>query len=125
MKKLITEFKAFALKGNVMDMAVGVVIGGAFTSIVNSVVVDVLTPIISLITPGMDFSAWHIGPVMIGNFINAVVSFLILAACVFAIVKAMNLVVRRREQQPAPAPAPSREEILLEEIRDLLAKSQK
>ena len=125
MKKLITEFKAFALKGNVMDMAVGVVIGGAFTSIVNSVVVDVLTPIISLITPGMDFSAWHIGPVMIGNFINAVVSFLILAACVFAIVKAMNLVVRRREQQPAPAPAPSREEMLLEEIRDLLAKSQK
>ena len=124
MKKLVNEFKTFALKGNVMDMAVGVVIGGAFTSIVNSVVADVLTPIIGLITPGMDFSAWHIGPIMIGNFINSVISFVILAACVFAIVKAMNLLVRRRDQQPKPTPAPSREEVLLTEIRDLLAKKQ-
>ncbi len=118
MKKLLEEFKTFALKGNVLDMAVGVVVGGAFTSIVNSVVADVLTPIISLVTPGMDFSAWHIGPIMIGNFINAVVSFLILAACVFAIA-----LMRKKEEAPAPAPepAPSKEEVLLAEIRDLLA----
>ena len=115
MKKLLEEFKTFALKGNVLDMAVGVVVGGAFTSIVNSLVADVLTPIISLVTPGMDFSAWHIGPIMVGNFINAVVSFVILAACVFAIVKAMN------EDAPAPPPAPSKEEVLLAEIRDILA----
>ena len=123
MKKLLEEFKTFALKGNVLDMAVGVVVGGAFTSIVNSVVADVLTPIISLVTPGMDFSAWHIGPIMIGNFINAVVSFLILAACVFAIVKGMNALMRKKEEAPAPTPepAPSKEEVLLTEIRDLLA----
>ena len=123
MKKLLEEFKTFALKGNVLDMAVGVVVGGAFTSIVNSVVADVLTPIISLVTPGMDFSAWHIGPIMIGNFINAVVSFLILAACVFAIVKGMNALTRKKEEAPAPAPepAPRTEEVLLTEIRDLLA----
>ena len=123
MKKLLEEFKTFALKGNVLDMAVGVVVGGAFTSIVNSVVADVLTPIISLVTPGMDFSAWRIGPIMIGNFINAVVSFLILAACVFAIVKGMNALMRKKEEAPAPAPepAPSKEEVLLTEIRDLLA----
>ena len=106
MKKLLEEFKTFALKGNVLDMAVGVVVGGAFTSIVNSLVADVLTPIISLVTPGMDFSAWHIGPIMVGNFINAVVSFVILAACVFAIVKAMNALMRKKEDAPAPPPAP-------------------
>ena len=101
MKKLLEEFKTFALKGNVLDMAVGVVVGGAFTSIVNSLVADVLTPIISLVTPGMDFSAWHIGPIMVGNFINAVVSFVILAACVFAIVKAMNALMRKKEDARA------------------------
>ena len=105
MKKLLEEFKTFALKGNVLDMAVGVVVGGAFASIVNSVVADVLTPIISLVTPGMDFSAWHIGPIMIGNFINAVVSVLILAACVFAIVKGMNALTRKKEEAPARAGA--------------------
>lgn len=99
----------------------GVVVGGAFTSIVNSLVADVLTPIISLVTPGMDFSAWHIGPIMVGNFINAVVSFVILAACVFAIVKAMNALMRKKEDAPAPPPAPSKEEVLLAEIRDILA----
>ena len=124
MKKLLEEFKTFALKGNVLDMAVGVVVGGAFTSIVNSVVADVLTPIISLVTPGMDFSAWHIGPIMIGNFINAVVSFLILAACVFAIVKGMNALMRKKEEAPAAPPAPSAEEVLLTEIRDLLREQR-
>ncbi len=123
MKKLLEEFKTFALKGNVLDMAVGVVVGGAFTSIVNSVVADVLTPIISLVTPGMDFSAWHIGPIKIGNFINAVVSFLILAACVFAIVKGMNALMRKKEEAPAPAPEPAtrKEDVLLAAIRDLRA----
>lgn len=85
MKKLLEEFKTFALKGNVLDMAVGVVVGGAFTSIVNSLVADVLTPIISLVTPGMDFSAWahwaHHGW-QLHQRRGVVWSFL--AACVFA-----------------------------------------
>ncbi len=127
MKKLLEEFKAFALKGNVLDMAVGVVVGGAFTALVNSVVADVLTPLIGLVTPSMDFSEWHLGPIMIGNFINAIISFLILALCVFAIVKAMNAMMHKKEEAPAPAPdpEPSKEELLLTEIRDLLKAQQK
>lgn len=127
MKKLLEEFKAFALKGNVLDMAVGVVVGGAFTALVNSVVADVLTPLIGLVTPNMDFSEWHLGPIMIGNFINAIISFLILALCVFVIVKAMNAMMHKKEEAPAPAPEPepSKEELLLTEIRDLLKAQQK
>ena len=120
MKKLLEEFKTFALKGNVLDMAVGVVVGGAFTSIVNSLVADVLTPIISLVTPGMDFSAWHIGPIMVGNFINAVLNFLIMSFAVFCMVKAVNRLHRKKEAAPPPPPKPTREEQLLTEIRDLL-----
>ena len=83
MKKFIEEFKAFAVKGNVLDMAVGVIIGGAFTSIVNSLVADVFTPILGMITGGIDFSNLSFGildaQIMIGNFLNAVISFILTA----------------------------------------------
>ena len=124
MKKFIEEFKAFAVKGNVLDMAVGVIIGGAFTSIVNSLVADVFTPILGMITGGIDFSNLSFGildaQIMIGNFLNAVISFLLTAFCVFLIVKAINKITKKKEEEPAPAPEPSAEEVLLTEIRDLL-----
>lgn len=119
MKKFIEEFKAFAIKGNVLDMAIGVIIGGAFTSIVNSLVADVFTPIISMITGGIDFSSWQLGHIMIGNFLNAVISFILVAFCVFLFVKAVNKFTKKKEVA-APAPAPAPEVVLLEEIRDLL-----
>ena len=124
MKKFIEEFKAFAVKGNVLDMAVGVIIGGAFTSIVNSLVADVFTPVLGMITGGIDFSGLSFGildaQIMIGNFLNAVISFLLTAFCVFLIIKAVNKITKKKEEEPAPAPAPSAEEVLLTEIRDLL-----
>lgn len=124
MKKFFEEFKAFALKGNVMDMAIGVIIGGAFTSIVNSLVNDIFTPLIGVLTGGWDFSNMMItvgsANVMVGNFINAVISFLIVAVCLFSLVKAMNKLIKKKEAEPAPAPAPSEEVVLLSEIRDLL-----
>ncbi len=119
MKKFIEEFKAFAIKGNVLDMAVGVIIGGAFTSIVNSLVADVFTPIISMLTGGIDFSGLKLGQIMIGNFLNAVISFTIVAFCVFLLVKGINKVARKKEEA-APVSAPAPEVVLLEEIRDLL-----
>ena len=124
MKRFFEEFKAFALKGNVMDMAIGVIIGGAFTSIVNSLVNDIFTPVIGVLTGGWDFSNMMItvgsANVMVGNFINAVISFLIVAFCLFSLVKAMNKLIKKKEAEPAPAPAPSEEVVLLSEIRDLL-----
>ena len=118
------EFKTFALKGNVVDMAIGVIIGGAFTSIVNSLVNDIFTPLIGVITGGWDFSNMVItvgtANVMIGSFINAVISFLIVALCLFSLVKAMNKLIKKKETEPAPAPAPSEDVVLLTEIRDLL-----
>ena len=103
MGKLIKEFKEFAMKGNVMDMAIGVIIGGAFGAIVSSVVEDLITPIIGAIFGQPDFSAIHLGPIAIGNFINAVVNFLIIALCLFAVVKAIN-----KLKKPAPE-APKKE----------------
>ena len=118
------EFKTFALKGNVVDMAIGVIIGGAFTSIVNSLVNDIFTPLIGVITGGWDFSNMVItvgtANVMVGSFINAVISFLIVALCLFSLVKAMNKLIKKKEAEPAPAPAPSEDVVLLTEIRDLL-----
>ena len=94
MKNFIHEFKTFAMRGNVLDMAIGIIIGGAFTSIVNSLVNDVFTPVIGVITGGIDFSALSFGiggaQIMIGNFINAVISFLLVALCVFIVMKAFN-----------------------------------
>ena len=138
----LQEFKAFALKGNVMDMAVGVIIGGAFGKIVTSLVNDVIMPPIGLLIGGVDFTdlkltlkkavveaGTEIAPAVTWNygaFIQQVVDFTILAFCVFMMVKVMNQLIKKREEAPTPAPAPapepepSAEEKLLMEIRDLL-----
>ena len=135
----LKEFKAFALKGNVMDMAVGVIIGGAFGKIVTSLVNDVIMPPIGLVVGGVDFTdlklvikkaviegGAEIAPAVTWNygaFIQQVVDFTILAFCVFMMVKIMNKLLKKEEKKPAPAPAPpapSKEELLLTEIRDIL-----
>ena len=127
---LISEFKEFAMKGNVMDMAVGVIIGGAFGKIVSSLVDDVLMPLIGMITGNVDFSslAFQIGEgegaavLKYGNFIQNTVDFVIVAFCIFLMLKGINRLNRKKEA-PAPEPAapagPTQEE-LLTEIRDLL-----
>lgn len=131
---ILKEFQEFAMRGNVLDMAIGIIIGGAFGTIIKSLVGDVLMPPIGLLMGGIDFSAMSIvlkeavgkdPAVMIkyGTFINSVISFLIVAFCVFLIVKAMNEAKKRLEKQEEEAPAaPPRQEVLLEEIRDLLKK---
>ncbi len=124
----IKEFKEFAMKGNVMDMAVGVIIGGAFGKIVTSLVDDVLMPAIGMLTGNVDFTnlTAKIGTgedaavLKYGVFIQNVVDFLIVALCIFFIIKLMNKVIKKKEEEPAPAPEPSNEEKLLGEIRDLL-----
>ena len=103
MGKMLNEFKEFAMKGNVVDLAVGVVIGGAFGAIVTSVVEDLLTPIIGMIFKQPDFSSIKLGSIMVGNFINAVINFIIIALCMFAVVKAMN-----KLKKPAAPAKPAR-----------------
>lgn len=140
----LKEFKAFALKGNVVDMAVGVIIGGAFGKIVTSLVNDIIMPPIGLLVGGADFSDLKLtlkeqildaaGAVVTpavtwnyGAFIQQVVDFTILALCVFMMVKLMNKLTKKEEEKPAapaPAPAPSKEEVLLTEIRDLLKEKK-
>ncbi len=137
---MIKEFKEFINKGNVMDMAVGVIIGGAFGTIVTSLVNDVIMPVISLITGGIDFSGWFISlngqkyatlaeaeeagasVLAYGKFISAVIYFLILAFIIFLIVKAMNKMKKKKEEEK---PAKSDEVKLLEEIRDELKNKKK
>jgi large conductance mechanosensitive channel len=125
---LAKEFKEFAMKGNVVDMAVGIVIGAAFTKIVSSLVADVIMPPLGLLLGGLDFSK-HVleiqgpkGPVDIryGAFLNSVVDFLIVALAIFAVVKAMNALKRKQEASTADAPPAPKQEVLLTEIRDLL-----
>ena len=134
----IKEFKEFAMKGNVMDMAVGVIIGGAFGKIVTSLVDDVLMPLIGMATGGINLSGLEYkvmlpaleeggepiaGAVLkYGAFIQNVIDFLIIAFCIFCMIKAMNKLTVKKEEEPAPAPEPSAEEKLLGEIRDLLKK---
>ena len=134
----IKEFKDFAMRGNVVDLAVGVVIGGAFGKIVTSLVDDLIMPVIGVITGGVDFSQKMVtlkaaelnadGSVLnpavtlnYGNFINVIIQFLIIAFCIFVVIKGLNS-LKKKEEAPAdaPAPAPSNEEVLLAEIRDLL-----
>ena len=124
-KGFAAEFKEFIMRGNVLDMAVGVVVGSAFTAIVTSIVENLLTPIIALAMGSTDFSGYMVGPFGIGAVINAIVTFLITAFVVFLIVKAVNRLSRKKEEAPAPEPpkGPTTEE-LLAEIRDLL-KDQK
>ena len=123
----LSEFKTFIARGNVLDLAVGVIIGGAFSAITNSLVNDIINPILGILTggnealSGLSFQLPGGGALMVGNFINAVLNFLIMAFAVFCLVKAVNRLHRKKEETPPPAPpAPSREELLLTEIRDLL-----
>ncbi|WP_311441732.1 large-conductance mechanosensitive channel protein MscL [Hoylesella enoeca] len=126
MSHFLSEFKAFAMRGNVLDMAVGVIIGGAFGKIVSSLVDNIITPIIGSLTGGVDFSglAITIGSAQIkyGMFIQNIIDFLIIAFCIFFLIKGINKVVAKKEPETeAPAaPEPSAEERLLAEIRDLL-----
>jgi len=127
MKKFLQEFKTFAMRGNVMDLAVGVIIGGAFSAITTSLINDIINPILGIFAGGGEALAGlciHLhsgGDIMIGNFINAVLNFIIMAFVVFCMVKALNRLSRKKEDAaPPPPPEPSAEEKLLTEIRDLL-----
>lgn len=124
-KTIVSEFKAFVLKGNVVDLAVGVVIGAAFGKVVDSVVKDLITPFIGMLGGQPDFSAVRLGPIGFGNFVNAVLAFLILATVVFfLVVKPMNLLKRitekKLEEKPSDPPPVPDDVKLLAEIRDLL-----
>lgn len=120
---MLKEFKKFIARGNVLDLAVGVIVGGAFSSIVTSLVNNIFTPIIGLIVGGVDFSSLSITfrdtKIMYGAFIQSVIDFLIVAFCLFIVVKAVNKVTHKKEEKPAK-PAKSEELKTLEEIRDLL-----
>lgn len=122
---MFKEFRDFAIKGNMVDLAIGVIIGAAFGAIVSSLVDDVFMPIIGIIIGGIDFSgiALTVGSasINVGLFINAVVKFLIVAFVLFMVVKAINSLKREAAKEPVETtPAPSKEEVLLTEIRDLL-----
>lgn len=130
---MMQEFKKFAMRGNVMDMAIGIIIGAAFGKIVSSVVADVIMPPIGLLLGGVDFSSLAftlregsegVEPVLIkyGVFINTVIDFLIIAFAIFMVVKGMNAMKKKEEEKPAAPPAPSKSELLLAEIRDELRK---
>jgi large conductance mechanosensitive channel len=141
--KIIQEFKAFAMRGNVVDLAIAVIIGGAFGKIVNSVIEDLIMPLIGKVVGNVDFSnlylplsdkiqkvndqlpaladAKKIGPVFAyGNFITILINFIILAFCIFLMVKGMNALKRKEEAKPTLPPEPTAQEKLLTEIRDLL-----
>ncbi|GBR56214.1 large-conductance mechanosensitive channel protein MscL [Gluconobacter sphaericus] len=136
----VSDFQKFIMRGNVLDLAVGVVIGAAFSAIVGSAVKDILTPFIGLITGGVDFSNLFItlkGPVKdtlaeaqkagavtvnIGVFLNAVIQFLIVAFFIFWLTRILSKLNRKQEAAPEAPPAPTKEEVLLTEIRDLLAQ---
>jgi len=131
---MMQEFKTFAMKGNVVDMAVGIIIGAAFGKIVSSFVADVIMPPIGLLIGGVDFSSLAITlkqavgetPAVTlgyGKFIQTVVDFVIIAFAIFIVIKGMNSLKRKEEKAPASPPPPSKQEILLAEIRDLLKRS--
>ncbi len=143
MKKFFEEFKKFAMRGNVIDLAVGVVVGGAFGKITTSLVNDIIMPVVSMLTGGVNFSDWKIilkqavvengeeisaaVSINYGTFISVIIDFIILAFAVFCMVKAINSLHRKKEATPPPPPAPpapSAEEKLLTEIRDLLREKK-
>jgi len=132
---MMSEFRDFAMRGNVVDMAVGIVIGGAFGKIVSSFVNDVLMPPIGMALGGVDFSdlamtlkeaGGDVAAVTLnyGSFIQTVIDFIIIAFAIFMVIKAMNKLKKKEEAAPAAPPKPSAEETLLAEIRDLLRKDQ-
>ncbi|WP_343313568.1 large conductance mechanosensitive channel protein MscL [Brucella sp. BE17] len=135
---MLKEFREFALKGNMVDLAIGVIIGGAFGGLVNSVVNDIIMPIIGLITGGIDFSNMFIqlagtpqttlaaareagATVAYGNFVTLLINFLIIAWVLFLVVKGMNRMKKKQQEEPVAEQELPREEVLLTEIRDLLA----
>ena len=145
MKKFFNEFKQFAMRGNVIDLAVGVVVGGAFGKITNSLVNDIIMPAVSMLTGGVNFNDWKIilkeavidaatgeeiaaaVSINYGILLSTIIDFIILAFAVFCMVKAINSLHRKKEEAPAAPPAPpepSAEEKLLTEIRDLLKESK-
>lgn len=141
MGKFINEFKAFAVKGNAVDMAVGVIIGGAFGKIVSSIVNDLIMPPIGWLIGGVNFSDLKItlpaekiadgiemqaATINYGSFIQNLIDFVIIAFCVFLLVKAINKLANKKQEEPAlaPAPEPSAEEKLLTEIRDLMKEKK-
>jgi len=128
---MLKEFKEFAMRGNVVDMAVGIIIGAAFGKIVSSLVGDVIMPPLGALLGGVDFSSLAItikaataeAPAVVigyGKFIQTVVDFLIVAFAIFMVIKAMNSLKRKKEEAPAAPPAPTKSEVLLTEIRDAL-----
>lgn len=140
MTKFFQEFKTFAMRGNVVDMAVGIIIGGAFGKIVSSLVNDLIMPPIGLMIGGVRFNNLKIilkhaqlNPstgkmteavsINYGNFISTTLDFIIIAFSIFLIVKMVNAIRRKQEETPPPPPAPSKEEQLLTEIRDILKKN--
>ena len=139
MGKIFEEFKAFAVKGNAVDMAVGVIIGGAFGKIVSSIVDDIIMPPIGWLIGGVNFSDLKVtlptveipgvekmsaATINYANFIQTLLDFVIIAFCVFLLVKGINTLARKKKEEPQPAPAPTNEEKLLAEIRDLLKEKE-
>lgn len=133
----VKEFKEFAMRGNVVDLAVGVIIGAAFGKIVTSLVSDVIMPPIGFITGGIDFSEKKIVltpadatkkvaevAIHYGNFINSIIQFLVIALCIFLVVKGINALKKKEDVAPSAPTPPSKEELLLTEIRDILAKQK-
>lgn len=135
---MLKEFKAFAIKGNLIDMAIGIIIGAAFGKIVTSLVNDVIMPPIGLLLGGVNFTELSVvlksavteadGTIIpavtlnYGNFIQIIIDFLIVAFVIFMVIKAINRMKKKEAEAPAVSPAPSKEEVLLTEIRDLLKK---
>lgn len=136
---MLKEFREFALKGNLVDLAVAFIIGAAFSGLVQSLVNDIVMPIIGVITGGIDFSEMYIqlagepqptlalareagATLAYGNFITLVINFLIVAWVLFLVIKGMNQLKREKATEPPPPAPPTKEEVLLAEIRDLLAK---
>jgi len=126
MRQMWEEFKNFAMKGNALDLAIGVIIGAAFTPIVSTLVANIMMPIIGYVTAGVNFSNLTVTPIdtveiKYGLFLNAVIQFLITAIALFFLIKGINMVRRPKDEAP-PAPSPS--EVYLKEIRDALVKDK-
>lgn len=129
MKKFVSEFKEFISRGNVLDMAVGVVIGGAFTAIVTALVDNIITPLIGVLVGGLDFTGLSVkvgeATIGYGAFIQAVINFLLISFVIFCVIRSFNKLAKKKEEEPAAPPAPAEDVVLLREIRDLLANQEK
>ena len=129
MKKFVSEFKEFISRGNVLDMAVGVVIGGAFTAIVTALVDNIITPLIGVLVGGLDFTGLSVkvgeATIGYGAFIQAVINFLLISFVIFCVIRSFNKLAKKKEEEPAAPPAPAEDVVLLREIRNLLANQEK